>query len=495
MTLTNRLSAFFLGFLGLVLVGFSVSVFFLVRNHLYRQVDDRLEAALNVLVAAVEVRRDAVEWEPEERRLHLGRGAAGAEIIWLVRDGAGRFVDGSQPLSDSLLSEMAKAFATDQEAAKRLDLQDSSWQVGQRHVQPADGVARDAGSLVAPEADDNAKRFAALVLTAGVPLLSVEATLGKLGWALAAVSAGIWFFAFLVGRGVCRRALLPVHRMAESARTLDVTDRRQRLPVSASADELEDLARAFNNLIDRLQESFERQRRFTGDVSHQLRTPLAVILGQIEVALRRDRPMEEYQRVLTTVHDKALCLRKVVESLLYLARADHETRLPDMERLDLKTWLTAHLQTWSEHERAADLRVECKGDGPFQIMAQSVLLGELVNILLDNAVKWSPPESPITLQLGRDAQELTLRIIDQGYGIAGEQLPHVFEPFVRAAGTRQHGVEGAGLGLSIAKRLAEAFGGSLDVASQLGRGSCFTLRLRANNPQIAQIQKAETRMA
>src|SRR5262249_51255839 len=143
------------------------------------------------------------------------------------------------------------------------------------------------------------------------------------------LSLTVWLVALFVGRALCRRALVPVRRMAASAADMDAADLGRRLPAAGTRDELDELSKAFNNLLDRLQESVERQQRFTGDASHQLRTPLTAILGQLEVALRRQRPVEEYEQVLTTVRQKAEHLRRIVESLLFLARADAEARLPD----------------------------------------------------------------------------------------------------------------------------------------------------------------------
>src|SRR5207248_1878113 len=173
------------------------------------------------------------------------------------------------------------------------------------------------------------------------------------------------------GRALCRRALAPVTRMAGAARIMSAADLDQRLPAPGSRDELEDLGRAFNGLLGRLQESFERQRRFTGDASHQLRTPLTAILGQIEVVLRRDRPAEDYQRVLTLVQQQAAHLRQMVEMLLFLARADAEARLPHLETLDLARWVPAHLQSWSAHARQADFKTEDVTDGSCWVQAQA----------------------------------------------------------------------------------------------------------------------------
>src|SRR5437868_10416144 len=152
--------------------------------------------------------------------------------------------------------------------------------------------------------------------------------------------------------------------MAAAARTMATVDLSQRLKHTANGDELDDLGHSFNGLLDRLQESFERQRRFTGDASHQLRTPLTAILGQLEVALRRPRTADEYRQALATVHDRAGHLRRIVESLLFLARADADARLPERERVDLADWLPEHLRTCSEHPRFGDIVAAAGRDAP-----------------------------------------------------------------------------------------------------------------------------------
>jgi signal transduction histidine kinase len=274
--------------------------------------------------------------------------------------------------------------------------------------------------------------------------------------------------------------------MAAAARAMDGADFHERLPPVATGDELEELAGAFNSLLNRLQMSLERERRFTGDASHQLRTPLAAILGQIEVALRRERPREEYERVLTTVHEKAEHLRRIVESLLYLARAQSDAQPPERERVDLAQWVPQHLQTWSEHARFEDIAYEFFGSGSYNVCVPLVLLGELLNVLLDNACKYSSPGCPIRLAVCQEAKAVCLQVEDGGPGISEADLPHLFTPFFRSADVRRHKIDGVGLGLSIAKRLAESCDGVIAVASRVGVGTRVSLRLppaaMANDP-------------
>jgi heavy metal sensor kinase len=481
LTLTSRLSMFFLATLALVLIGFSCALYFLARGHLLQQSEERLEAAMNTLVAAVEIGPDGVEWEPADRRLNIGSQALVDQVVWLVSDDQGQIVDRSKNLGkEEFLSETSPTLHSGQQFSNREDWQNQHWQYTRRWIGPAS--VKEVMTPPGPSPpEDGGRKYRALAITIGVSLEPIGATLHQLMEVLIGLSLGIWLVALLVGRLVCRRALLPVTRMAVAAGEMNVADIERRLPTPETGDELEHLSRTFNNLLDRLQESFVRQKRFTGDVSHQLRNPLTAILGQVEVALRRPRPAEEYQRVLTTVQQKAERLQRIVESLLFLARRDNEARIPELERINLNDWLPDYLQSWSEHSRASDLHLQCVTAGPSYVEVHPILLGESVNILIDNACKFSQQGTPITIRLHHEQREACIQVQDNGCGISAADLPHIFTPFFRSANFREGRFQGTGLGLSIAKRLAEAFGGVLTVTSHVGKGSCFTLRLMSSN--------------
>ncbi len=250
-----------------------------------------------------------------------------------------------------------------------------------------------------------------------------------------------------------------------------------RLPSPGTRDELEDFARSFNELLDRQNVALERQRQFTGQASHQLRTPLAAVIATIDVARRRRRTVDEHERVLDRLHEDATRLWRIVESLLFLARADAEAGLPHLEHLDLTAWIADHLQTWAGHARASDFRLE-GGDGePLWTRAHRPLLGQLVDNLLENAEKYSEPGTAIVVSVGRAGDAVVLSVEDGGCGIAPEDLSRVFDPFYRAESARRSGRAGIGLGLAVARRIAEAQGGSITAESERGRGSRFVLRL------------------
>jgi heavy metal sensor kinase len=450
-SLGARLSAFFLAALAVVLLGFSASLYLLARAYLYQKVEERLTAALDTLAAAAEDDGEGLEWEPRDRHLTLGQDTAADQVRWLVQDAEGRLRDRSANLApDDPLPSGGPA--------------SPPWQLARRRL-------KATGTSIGPG------RHRTLVLTAGLSLGPVRGTLTTLALTLAGLSLVLWLAAALAGRWVCRQALAPVTRMAAAARAMGPADLRRRLPSPGTGDELEDLRRAFNDLLGRVEDALERQRRFAGDASHQLRTPLTAVLGQVEVALRRDRTAEDYRRVLGQVRGQALDLRRIVEALLFLARADAEADLDGLEVLDLAAWLPEQLQRWSGHARAADLHAAGPPAGPLPVKVQPVLLGQLLDNLLDNAFKYSEPGTPVTVCLEPEAGAVRLVVEDAGCGIAAGDLPHVFEPFYRSAASRRQGRGGVGLGLAMVQRIALAFGGRVAVDSEPGRGSRFALHL------------------
>ena len=469
MRLRTRLLVFFLGTTAALLVGFSAALYAMASTYLHRQAEERLEAILNTLMAAAEVNDRGVEWEPEERRLSFGRPAAEGHFSWIVCDDRGRRVDGSTPDAAPLFAPILVSGASGGRARNVVDPRGVSWRVLTRTM--------TAPRLPRPASAPRARYYDALILGAALSLTGVRETLARLALVLAALSCGTWTLALIVGGRLGRRALRPVASMAEAARAIGGDEPSRRLPEPRSRDELEDLGRAFNGLLDRLHEAHERQRRFTGDASHQLRTPLTAMQGQVDLALRQARTVEDYQRVLALVQRRTRHLRQIVEALLFLARADADAQRPDLVAIDLDSWMTEHVLALAEAPRGDDVRLEISANGPHRVRVQPALLAELVGNLLENAAKYGTPGTPIRLGLGRESGNVLVIVEDRGPGIAAGDLPHLFEPFYRTEDARRRGAAGLGLGLSVASRLARLFGGEIAVESRPGEGSTFTLRL------------------
>jgi two-component system, OmpR family, sensor kinase len=485
MSLATRLSAFFLVALALVLAGFSGTLYVLARTYLVGQLDERLQHALETLEASVDIEPGGLEWEPADRQMTLGVERGPSAVRWAVRDGTGALVDRSANAGPgSFPSDWMPARWPSNPADITAFGSAPGWRLAARRLQLEDLLRQGRGH---PDDEPGYEvPYRAMVLVAGLSPTPVEATLRRLGLTLAVLSLGVWTASVAAGRWLCLRALAPLSRMAGAATAMTAADLGHRLPRPGTGDELDALGGAFNDLLDRLHEAFVRlhaaydgQRRFAGDASHQLRTPLAALLGQVQVALRRDRSPEEYRRVLERVQDEGGRLRQIVESLLLLAQPGGVR--PEAEAVDLADWLPEHVRRWDAHPRAADIRAEIGGGGPLIVRAHPPLLAQLVDNLIENACKYSAPGTPIVVRAWPEGGSVALGVEDRGCGLDAEDQSRVFEPFFRGDQARRDGHAGVGLGLAVAQRIAGAFGGAIDVRSEPGAGCHFVVRL----PEVA----------
>jgi signal transduction histidine kinase len=481
MSLATRLSAFFLAALGGVLVGFCATLFLAARVYLIGELDERLQRALDTLEASVDIEPGGLEWEPADRRMTLGVDRGETAVRWLVRDRQGAHVDRSNNSRDDPFPSKWSPPAWPANPADGTVFGDEpGWRLAARRLQLDELLRQGRGHP--NDTPGYEVQYSELILIAGLKPAPSQATLRSLGLALVTLSTVIWIAAAAAGRGLCRRALAPVNRMAKAAAGMNAPH-LGRLPVPGTGDELDGLGRAFNELLDRLDDSFtrleeayDRQRRFAGEASHQLRTPLAALLAQAQVALRRDRSPDEYRRVLEKIQAEGGRLRQVVESLLLLAQP--EGMPVPKELMDLGAWAHDQQRRWSAHPRSADLKAEA-AFGPLLVRAHAPLLGQVVDNLLENALKYSKPGAPVLIRTRRDGAFVALDVEDRGQGLASNDLARVFEPFFRAEEARSDGQAGVGLGLAVAQRLAATFGGTIEASSEPGVGSLFTLRLPA----------------
>ncbi len=472
MSLAARVSGFFLAALALVLGGVSVTLYLLANAHLHRDLDERLGLALDAMATSVDVEPGRVEWNPGARPRFAAVHPDDEPVRWVVMDGLGAIVEHTWEAGPADLAALARLAPTTGHSHETYhDRGRRRWRVALRRIHPAadaNGVSETEVSSIEPRS---------LVLATVTSLAPLQAVLRNVAIRLAGLSVGFWLISAAVGWWLCKRALLPVTRMAKAAGSMSMADGDQRLPSPGTGDELDLLASSFNGLLDRLHQEFERQKRFTGDASHQLRTPLAALLGQLEVARRRDRTVGEYQRVLDEVHGEAIRLRQIVESLLFMARAESEAGSPELEPIDLIPWVSERISERAAGERALDVQEHVTAEPPAWVRAHPQLLGQLLENLLDNACKYSPAGTPITVEVGREGEFVTLAVQDKGFGIKPDDLIHLFEPFFRSAEARRRSKPGVGLGLAVVERIAAVFGGTIRAESQPDQGSRFILRL------------------
>jgi len=315
------------------------------------------------------------------------------------------------------------------------------------------------------------------IVRVGTSLQPVEETLHRLlivllvtvPVALMAALAGGWFLA--------RRALRPVEAITLAAQRIAAGDLTQRLTVPPSSDEVGRLAVTFNEMIARLEASFRQVRQFTTDASHELRTPLTVMKGETELALRRPRSAEDYQRVLESSLEEIDRMTRIVDELLFLSRADlGEVKLESIPvRLDTLVEDIHRQATLLGQEQ--DVQVTLGTVTPATVRGDELRLRELLLNLVDNAIKYSQPGGKVEISLVTEGTIARLSVLDHGIGIPPDAQARIFDRFYRTDAARAHAKKGTGLGLSICKWIAEAHHGRIEVQSTEGEGSRFTVVL------------------
>jgi signal transduction histidine kinase len=479
MTLTNRFSIFLLGVLALVLVGFTSALYLMARAYLHRELDDRLNSELETLLTAAEIKTpQLLQWEPEKHPLGTGLDTRLESTRWVVRERNNQVVDHSRNLDDSpeldiMLASTPLTHLSEAGVSGTFSVAPSdTWRFRSKRLFPPNPT---------PVAETNPRpgrkrTYPELVMSVALSTKPAEQQLNALLLWSSALSVILWLSTAIVGRLLCRRALRPLNAMAGSARALPATELHRRIPIPGTHDELDELGLAFNELLARVQVAMECRKRFASQASHQLRTPLAVLLGHIQMALRRERTPEEYRQALMRAEIKGQQLTRIIEALLFLTRAETEGASPELTEIDIAEWLPDYLAKWASHERFPDFTVRI-AETLVKVMAHRELLGQAMDNLLENACKYSTPGSPIQVTVER-GEELGLVLVqDSGVGMDEEDLARLFEPFFRSRHAREQGIAGTGLGLAVTRRIVSAFEGSIRVQSTLGRGSVFILEL------------------
>ena len=318
-------------------------------------------------------------------------------------------------------------------------------------------------------------------LQVGVSLASVEHALNALRHTMTLLMPIGLFLAALASERLVHRGLAPIGRVARDARSLGAAHLDRRLPVPAGRDEVVEMIHTLNGMLDRLQNAFNAQERFIANAAHELRTPVTHLLGQAQVLARQTRSPEEYDRFVAAVQEDMRHLAMIVESLLLLARADAGLPLEARTRVSINEVVVDAAERCQPFAAQREVRLEPVLFSPTaetnepEVTGDAELLVSMVSNLVRNAIRFSPPNEVIEIEVRRDEQKARIAVRDRGPGIPPDQLPHLFERFYQAPpGDRP---SGTGLGLSIARSVAKLHGGRITAENHPDGGGVFTILL------------------
>lgn len=276
-----------------------------------------------------------------------------------------------------------------------------------------------------------------------------------------------------------KRVLAPIRDIASMAETLSESNLSNRINIAGTKNELKDLATVINRMLDRIERSYNSQKQFVSDASHELRTPISVIRGYTDMLKRwgKDDP-EVLDEGITAISQETEGMKDLVESLLFLARHDKKTLMMEVSSFDPAEILNEVKKEETMVHTA--YKFELSGIESMQIKADRNMMKQVLRILCDNAVKYSEPGSTVTLSCVKDSEGMCcLSVKDEGQGISQEDLPKIFDRFYRSDKARKSETGGHGLGLSIARIIVIAHNGKIRVRSKQGCGTTFFVLLPA----------------
>lgn len=466
-TLAFRLTAgYALG--GLLMVLFATaSLYFVLIKELERSTDLFLADKLNVIRTMLRDRPD--DWDTLREEVELESAARQYEQFYI-----------------RLLDEWDTPLITTPGMAEQLDLQQfpRPAQIASNHALPMKGTRGKAFRISTASVPVGSPPTKSETIQIAIDVSQKEELLARYRhwfWAILLASLGVFP---LVGYQIARQGIRPVEEIATTARHISSTNLRERILPQGYPSELASLAGTFNEMLDRLEESFERISRFSADIAHDLRTPVNNIRGEAEVALARARTLEEYRDVLGSCLEEAVRLSDLIGDLLFLARAENPSPNLHWASVDLVELLGSVRDYYEAAAAEGGISLTTAiGNEPVVANLDRTLMQRAVGNLVANAVAHTPPGGSVVLGATGELDSVRIEVSDTGVGIPPEDLPRVFDRFFRVDKSRSQASGGTGLGLAIVQSIIVLHKGNAEIKSQPGQGTRVILHIPAAVPK------------
>ena len=461
-SIRSRLTAWYILLLGIILILFSVFLNYFLSKRLYESVDNSLTVSATVVATSAVMKFKRSPLPGLDQFFEQFMGAGNLNKFYRIYDGSGNVGSRSNNIDASKFPLSQKAYA---DALSGTNSYETFLVDGKHPIRV----------ITMPILRE--KKLVNLVQV-GTSLEAVKETLRNLRIFLLTAVPSVLVFATLFARFLARRALKPISKIIKTARDIGQgQELSQRIPVFKVQDELGQLALTFNEMMDRLENSFAQMRQFSSDASHELRTPLTVLQGQNELVLSKLRDPKEYQEVIISNLEEINYMSKVLEDLFVLSRSDENQVLLNYKRMDLRGLVEEvcrHAEILAEEK---DISIVIAFLEQVKINGDEVRLRQMVWNILHNAIKYTQPGGELKVSLLEESGFALLSIQDTGIGIPEKDLPFIFDRFYRVDKARSKGEGGSGLGLSICRHIAEAHKGKIKVESKSGLGTRFKIHI------------------
>ena len=448
-----RLTLWYILLLSVVLIVFSSVLYFSLRSSLLSEVDNSLSNTAGQVATNLEMENGHLSFQNSDEPGNLLDRLAAQGFSVRLTNQEGEIIQevGSNPAVFESGDVPEKGFETVSAAG-------ADWRVYTIEKSVAGGKT-------------------SVFLQLGDSLDQVESTLSRLLLLEITIIPLVLVLALAGGMFLAGRALGPIKKITRLADSTEAVDLSRRLDLDLPDDEVGMLAKTFNGMLGRLEKAFNSQKRFVSEAAHELRTPLTIMKGTTDVALGKERTPAEYREVLGELSTETDHLIGLAEDLLSLSRAESESAVLRMRDIDLSEVVVSSVERITPIAYEKGIRIEFQGDTSVPFRGDPDKLARLYINLLDNAVRYSPANSTITVSMSRDDNNATVSVSDKGPGLPGGELDDIFDSFHRLDGAREANPSGVGLGLSISLWIARAHGGDIHVESRLGKGSTFTVVL------------------
>ena len=280
---------------------------------------------------------------------------------------------------------------------------------------------------------------------------------------------------FLIARFFAGRSIKPVRTIIETSSQITKDNLQTRIPLPNNKDELYVLSENINSLLQRIENTIEREKQFTSDASHELRTPLAVIKGTMEVLIRKPRNQQEYEEKIMFCISEVNRLNNIIDQLLLLARFENQKQNVKQESIYLNALILDNLARFSEKLDSKKIKIKAEFSEDYHLISDNYLVSIIISILISNAIKYSNSNGEIVIQLKKTNDYVIFSIVDYGIGIAKNDLDKIFNSFYRSDVSNHPEIKGTGLGLSIVKRLCDLLKINIKVESKFKLGTTFIL--------------------